>query len=58
MPATNMWCAQTRKPMTAMAMLDSATNLYPKTRLREKQVMSSLITPMDGRIMMYTAGCE
>ena len=29
-----------------------ATNEYPNTRLREKQATSSLITPMDGRIMM------
>ena len=41
-----------------MAMEASATNSYPNTRLREKQVMISLITPMPGRIMMYTAGCE
>ena len=41
-----------------MPTLDRATNLYPKMRLREKQVISSLITPIDGRIMMYTAGCE
>ena len=52
MPATNMWCAQTRKPSTAMAIEASATNSYPNTRLREKQVMTSLMTPMPGRIMM------
>src|SRR5208283_4335908 len=39
MPATNMWWAQTRNPKTAMAMLERAMNLYPKMRLREKQVM-------------------
>ena len=26
-PATNKWCAQTRKPKTAMAMLENATKL-------------------------------
>ena len=36
-----------------MAMLRaSATKSYPKTRLREKQVITPLITPMPGRIMM------
>jgi hypothetical protein len=39
-----------------MAMDASATNSYPNTRLCEKQVTTSLITPMPGRIMMYTAG--
>ena len=32
--------------------------LYPKMRLREKQVTISLTTPIAGKIMMYTAGCE
>src|SRR4051812_24544964 len=54
----NMWCPHTRKLMTAMAMLENATNLYPNIGLREKQVMISLTTAMPGRIMMYTAGCE
>ena len=58
MPATNMWCAQTMKPKTAMASDENATKLYPKIRLREKVETSSLMTPSDGRIMMYTAGCE
>ena len=52
LPMTNMWCPQTRKPSTAMAMLEEATKPYPKIRLREKQVISSLTTPMPGRIMM------
>src|SRR5713101_5102023 len=51
-PATNMWCAHTTKPKTAMARLENATKLYPKIRLREKQGMSSLMTPIPGRIMM------
>src|SRR6185437_1431331 len=57
-PATNMWCAQTRNPIAAMAILDAATKVYPNTRLREKQGTISLMTAIDGRIMMYTAGCE
>ena len=44
--------------MTAIPMLEAATKEYPNTALREKQETSSLITPMPGRIMMYTAGCE
>jgi hypothetical protein len=38
--------------MAAIAMLDIATKLYPKTRLREKQGTISLITAIEGRIMM------
>jgi len=48
MPATNMWWPQTRKPNTAIAMLEKATNRYPKMFLREKVVISSLITPIEG----------
>src|SRR6266699_2940238 len=36
-PLTNMWWPHTRNPSTAIARLAKATNLYPKTRLREKQ---------------------
>ena len=57
-PARNMWWPHTRKPITAMPTLLQATALYPKMFLRLKQVMTSLITPIPGRIMMYTAGCE
>src|SRR5258708_22128759 len=52
MPVTNMWCPQTRKPITAIPMLDAATKEYPNTAFREKQLTSSLITPIPGRIMM------
>ena len=38
--------------MIAMPRLEPAINEYPKTPLREKQVTSSLMTPMPGRIMM------
>src|SRR5713226_3005058 len=48
-PATNIWCAQTRKPRTAIATLDRATNWKPKMRLREKQAMSSLMMPIEGK---------
>ena len=53
-----MWWPHTTKLMIAMAKLENATKLYPKIFLREKAVINSLITPMLGRIMMYTAGCE
>ena len=39
-------------------MLEKAMNLYPKMVRRLKTGMISLTTPMAGRIMMYTAGCE
>src|SRR5262245_43044104 len=52
MPATNRWCAHTRNPKTAIARLEKATNEYPKTFLREKQAITSLMTPIGGRIMM------
>ena len=48
-PATNMWCPQTRKPMTAIAKLANATKSYPKMSLRAKRVTSSLTTPMPGK---------
>src|SRR5437016_38136 len=57
-PATNMWWPHTRNPSAAMARLAKATNSYPKTFLREKAATTSLMTPIAGRIMMYTAGCE
>src|SRR5450432_87210 len=51
-PVRNMWCAQTRNPITAIARLAAATKLYPNSFLRENVGISSLITPIDGRIMM------
>src|SRR5271156_4643593 len=57
-PVTNMWWPQTRKLMIAIARLENATKVYPKIRFRENAVINSLITPIPGRIMMYTAGCE
>ena len=35
-----------------------ATAVYPKTRLRAKVEITSEMTPIPGKIMMYTAGCE
>src|SRR5262245_43831776 len=51
-PAMNMWWPQTRKPRTAMARLENATILYPKTGLRQKADTSSLVTPIAGSTMM------
>src|SRR4029077_475713 len=51
-PATNMWWPHTRNPRIAMPRLANATNVYPKTCLRQKAATSSLMTPMAGRIMM------
>ena len=39
-------------------MLLYAISLYPKIALRLKTAINSLTTPIAGRIMMYTAGCE
>ncbi len=47
-----MWCPQTRNEITAMATLEKAMKLYPKIRFFEKAVTSSLITPIEGKIMM------
>src|SRR3954465_8386580 len=52
MPATNIWCAHTKKPIQAIPKLANATNVYPNSRLREKHGITSLTTPMPGRIMM------
>ena len=53
-----MWCDHTKNPTTAIPTLLHATALYPKMFLRLKHVIVSLITPIPGMIMMYTAGCE
>src|SRR5450756_445975 len=58
MPLENMWCAQTRKPKIAIAMLEKAIILYPNIGLREKTGTVSEMMPKPGKIMMYTAGCE
>ncbi len=45
----NMWCAQTKNPKTAIATEEKATAVYPKTRLREKVLMTSEMTPNAGQ---------
>ncbi len=57
-PLTNMWWPHTREPTPAIARLEMAMALYPKIFLRAKTGKISEITPMAGRIMIYTAGCE
>ena len=53
MPATNMWCPQTRKPKTAIASARERDEACSRRSfLREKSAISSLITPIAGRIMM------
>jgi hypothetical protein len=58
MPATNMWCAQTKKPRKPMATLEYAMVWYPNIGLREKTGNNLEIIPNPGKIMMYTARCE
>src|SRR6185312_6337143 len=57
-PETNMWCAQTEKPRTRMAISESAMRRYPKTGFRAKTAITSEAIPNPGSIMMYTAGWE
>jgi hypothetical protein len=58
MPLVNIWCPQTKYPTLAIAIADSMIATYPKTDLFEKTGITSLMTPIAGRIMIYTAGCE
>src|SRR6266571_739705 len=58
MPVVNMWCAQTRNPTNPMLNIAIAIALYPKIGLRDIFGMTSLITPIAGSTMMYTAGWE
>ena len=51
-PDTNIWCPQTTKLMTAIAMLEYAMNLYPKMRFHVCVVTSSLTTAIAGSTMM------
>ena len=43
---------ENKKPSMAMASEEKAMKEYPKTRLLEKQAITSLITPNPGRIIM------
>ena len=52
MPDTNMWCAHTPNPSTAIATVEKATARYPKIGLRENVARTSLMMPNPGSIMM------
>ncbi len=51
-PVVNMWWAQTRKPITEIAMEDPAIARYPKTGFLLKTGRISDTIPIAGRIMM------
>ena len=57
-PVVNMWCAQTENPSAPIPAVAKMNALYPKSGFRLKTGRTSLITPMAGRTMTYTAGCE
>src|SRR3990170_2674997 len=57
-PVVNMWWAHTRKPTNPMPKSATAIDLYPKIGLCAIFGITSLIAPIAGRTMMYTAGCE
>ena len=57
-PVVNMWCAHTEKPRAPMPTVANTKALYPNSGLREKTGSTSLMIPIAGRTMMYTAGCE
>src|SRR3954451_41918 len=52
MPETNMWCAQTEKPSTRIAISDSAIRRYPKIGFRDIVEITSEAMPKPGSIMM------
>ena len=51
-PLTNMWWPQTKKPIAGDRDAAPGDELVAEHGLREKHGMSSLTTPMPGRIMM------
>ena len=57
MPDTNMWWPHTMKPRNPMAMMENTIARYPKSGLRANTGRISEISPIAGRIMMYTSGC-
>ena len=57
-PLVNMWWPHTRKLKIAMAIELKAMKRKPKMWRWLWTAMISLMMPMPGRIMMYTAGCE
>ena len=57
MPATNWWCAHTKKLRTPVATAVYNMILYPKSFFRAKVATISLTIPMAGRSTTYTSGC-
>src|SRR5665213_2770165 len=57
-PVVNMWCAQTPNESAPMVIVAKTIPLYPKTGLREKTGMISVMMPKNGRARMYTSGYE
>src|SRR4030067_2490993 len=55
-PDANIWCPQTRNPISAMANEEMATHLYPYKGLRANTGNSSLMIPKPGKTKTYTAG--
>ena len=47
-----MWCAQTEKPSTRMAISDNAISRYPKIGFRLNAEITSEAMPKPGSIMM------
>src|SRR6266540_7194925 len=47
-PETNMWCAQTEKPRTRIAISDNAISRYPKIGFRDSAEMTSEAIPKPG----------
>src|SRR5207249_2512198 len=56
MPVVNMWWTQTVNPRRPIATVEYAIALYPKIGFRLITGITSEIIPIQGRIMMYTAG--
>jgi len=57
MPLTNMWWPHTRNPSKPIAHMAHTMALYPKTGLRENVESRCDVTPIPGKIAMYTSGC-
>ena len=51
-PVANMWCTQTPKPRSAVAIVASATQSYPTSGRREKTGTIDETIPTAGRKMM------
>src|SRR5207247_10012146 len=55
-PVVNMWWTHTVNPRSPIATVEYAIALYPKIGFRLITGITSEIIPIEGRIMMYTAG--